>query len=80
MKDVVILYGTSACHLCEQAKAIIDATLDPEFFDIRLMDIADSDSLIERYGTRIPVLRRDADGAELGWPFDVDSLMAFLTD
>ena len=77
MKESVILYGTSACHLCEVAQELLRATLNPEFFDIQLVDIADSDELVERYGVRIPVLQRQ-DGGELGWPFDVAALVNFL--
>lgn len=80
MKESVTLFGTSACHLCEQAEALLQALLNPEFFQIHQVDIADDDALIERYGVRIPVLRRDADGGELNWPFDVDSLIAFLSE
>lgn len=80
MKESVTLFGTSACHLCEQAEELLLATLNPEFFEIRSVDIADSDDLIERYGVRIPVLRRDADDSELNWPFDVNALMGFLSE
>ena len=68
------LYGTSACHLCEVAEALLAQLLAELAEDVRpsieLIDIADSDALIERYGTRIPVLRRERDGVELVWPFD----------
>ena len=68
------LYGTSACHLCEVAEALLAQVLagfaETQRPQIELVDIADSDALIERYGTRIPVLRREADGVELAWPFD----------
>lgn len=80
MKESVTLFGTSACHLCEQAEAVLVAVLNPEFFDIHHQDIADSDALIEQYGVRIPVLRRDADGSELNWPFDVNGVMEFLSE
>lgn len=80
MKESVTLFGTSACHLCEVAQDLLRATLNPEFFDVVTVDIADSDTLIERYGVRIPVLRRDADGSELNWPFDVEALIAFLSE
>lgn len=69
-----ILYGTSACHLCEVAEALLAQVLAgfgaAEQPQIELIDVADSDALIERYGTRIPVLRRVGDGVELDWPFD----------
>ncbi|MDV7391361.1 glutaredoxin family protein, partial [Arthrospira platensis SPKY1] len=79
MKETVTLYGTSACHLCEVAQGILDATLNPDFFTVQWVDIADSDELIERYGVRIPVLQRQQDGSELNWPFDVEQLIAFLS-
>ncbi|ASJ96939.1 glutaredoxin family protein [Shewanella marisflavi] len=68
-----ILFHTEACHLCEQAQAII-ATLD---IDYALQDICDDDVLAERYGVRIPVLRNQEDGSELDWPFDREQLQQF---
>jgi len=35
---------------------------------------------LERYRTRIPVLRRMADGRELDWPFDRPQLLAFYRE
>lgn len=70
----LVLYGTSCCHLCEQAEAVLgEAGVAAEH-----VDIADDDALLERYGVRIPVLRRGDNGAELGWPFDAASVMRFL--
>lgn len=80
MKESVTLLGTSACHLCDEAEAMLVATLNPEFFEINKLDIADDDVLVERYGVRIPVLRRDADESELNWPFDVAALIQFLSE
>ena len=68
-----ILYGTSACHLCEIAAALLDNAGVP----YRHVDISESDDLFERYGVTIPVLRRE-DGEELNWPFDAQALGAFL--
>ena len=45
---------------------------------VELVDIADSDSLFESYGLRIPVLRRVDTGQELGWPFDTAQVVNFL--
>ncbi len=71
--STLTLYSTSACHLCEQAKALLEASAVA--FDE--VDIADSDALFERYGVRIPVLKQ-ADGRELGWPFGPQELADFL--
>lgn len=69
----LILYGTSCCHLCEDAEAILrEAGIAAQH-----VDIAEDDALLERYGTRIPVLRRADSGAELGWPFDAAALRHF---
>ena len=79
MKEAVTLFGTGGCHLCEEALALLHATLNPDFFTISEIDIADSDAMVEQYGVRIPVLRRDLDGSELNWPFGVEELIAFLS-
>ncbi|QFU76154.1 glutaredoxin family protein [Halioglobus maricola] len=70
---MVTLFGTSACHLCELAEAL----LAQRGMAFEHVDISESDELFERYGTTIPVLRRE-DGAELNWPFDQEMLAAFL--
>ena len=76
--ETLVLYGTSACHLCEVAEAMLaelhSQGLLPPFREI---DISDDDALFERYGERIPVLQ-DADGRELGWPFDPASVLNWL--
>jgi hypothetical protein len=63
------LYGTSACHLCELAQAMIMAE-EPLRADLVVedVDISESERLMERHGVRIPVLRHP-DGRELNWPF-----------
>ena len=75
-----ILYGTTGCHLCELAEAQLASAVaqlhDP--IEIECIDIADSDELVERYGVRIPVLRRLRDEMELDWPFPEDGLQDFL--
>lgn len=76
----ITFYTTLGCHLCEQALDIIraqDACLN---ISLHEQDIADSSELIERYGIRIPVVRRCDNHAELGWPFDKQQLRQFLVD
>lgn len=78
------LYTTAGCHLCEQARLLIDKELaqegdgDARRWQLVLCDIADDEALVQRYGIRIPVLRRADNGEELGWPFDARMLAAFL--
>ncbi len=74
----VVLYSTSACHLCEQAERLLMPWVE-RGLQVAVDDIADSDALFERYGERIPVLRREDSGAELDWPFDAAGLASFLS-
>lgn len=71
-------YTTSQCQLCELAEALLVNTPMPQPVPVDAVDIAQSEQLVERYGTRIPVLRRDDTGAEMDWPFTRDQLLNFL--
>ena len=74
----LVLFGTSACHLCERAQEVLDYynghCAKIQYVDA---DISESDELFQQYGLKIPVLR-SADGRELDWPFSVDELARFL--
>lgn len=71
-------FTTSHCQLCEVAEALLVRTPLREPIPVDAIDIAQSEALVARYGTRIPVLRRSDTGAELDWPFDQAQLLAFL--
>lgn len=71
------LLGTEGCHLCEDAEAVVMPFVAAGLV-VELLDIAESESLVDAYGLRIPVLRRMDTGAELGWPFDVAAVQQFL--
>lgn len=73
-----ILYGTSACHLCEEAEAIIHPIQQRFGWMLQKIDIAESDTLIAEYGTRIPVLYCKITMQSLEWPFDESKLMQFI--
>ncbi|WP_455887412.1 glutaredoxin family protein [Pseudomonas rustica] len=71
------LFGTLGCHLCEVAEAVLMPFVDHGLL-VELVDIAESEPMIERYGLIIPVLRRCDTAAELHWPFDAEQVVAFL--
>lgn len=73
-----ILYGTSACHLCEIAEAIIQSARITQNFKLQKTDIAEDDTLISQYGTKIPVLYCEKTKQSLEWPFDEVKLAQFL--
>ena len=72
------LYSTSACHLCELAKAMIGAQMGVAGDLVcEEVDISESDVLFERYGVFIPVLQHP-DQRELNWPFSPRQLQQFM--
>lgn len=76
MPDHLILYGTSACHLCEEALQIAQPVAQSANVDLQMIDIAGNDALEALYGLRIPVLVIHE--RELGWPFNTFQLLMFL--
>lgn len=77
----ILLYHTAGCHLCELAETILDDVVSNTknaSFNVILKDIALDDSLIEQFGTYIPVIKHADTTDLLYWPFDYASLDAFL--
>lgn len=70
----VTLFSTSACHLCEAAETI----LLQAGITFSKCEILDEDKLFDKYGYRIPVLKRLDNDEELNWPFDAASVNQFL--
>ncbi|MBC3767508.1 glutaredoxin family protein [Neptunicella marina] len=77
MQTEIILYSTSGCHLCEQAAELLNQTQPKVKW--QTVDIAFDDDLFGRYGIRIPVIFRQDNQQELGWPFDAALLTEFLS-
>lgn len=55
MTDVV-LYGKAGCHLCEEARAEVEAVRARRPFSLTEVDVSLDPVLHARYGERIPVL------------------------
>lgn len=76
VEPILVLYTTSGCHLCEQAEALVRQ----QTACVSAVEIVDDAELLERYGVRIPVLRRLDTGNELDWPFDATGVQRLLSD
>lgn len=74
MSDYV-LFGTSGCHLCEQAEQLL---LQSGITTLTIQDIIDDQQWLSAYGLIIPVLLHPTSGRQLNWPFDSDRLQTFL--
>ncbi|MDE0955945.1 MAG: thioredoxin family protein [Pseudomonadales bacterium] len=71
------LLGTSGCHLCDQAEALLGQCLDLSQVEVEMIDIADTDELVALYGLKIPVLRCIDSQKVLCWPFDERAVSCF---
>lgn len=73
------LYTTLGCHLCEQCKVILWPALERANLQLKEVEIADDDLLVERYGVRIPVIQLQGESEDLGWPFTESDLQQYLS-
>ena len=65
----VTLYGRDGCHLCDDARVVLERLRAATPFDLQLVDIESDDDLFRRYLERIPVI--SLNGEEL-YDFYVD--------
>ena len=65
----VTLYGTPGCHLCDEARAVVERVRADHPFELTEVDVTLDPELHRAYGERIPVL--ELDGEEL-FEFFVD--------
>lgn len=57
MSQRLTLYERAECHLCEDARLVLDVLIGPDRYD--RIDIDANDELVVRYGFRVPVLAVD---------------------
>ena len=72
------LYGTSACHLCESAEALLASINNPDIC-WEAIEISEDDLLLATYGARIPVLLNTANDKTLNWPFKQADVIRLVT-
>ena len=66
-KQITLISGPN-CHLCEQAKEMLNPLLEAKNIQLKVLNVGEDQALFEQYGLRIPVVVF-ADGSEKGWPF-----------
>lgn len=79
----VHLLGTQGCHLCDLAAKVLiafnEAMREQNFrLEIADIDISVSESMVNEYGVRIPVLIDCISKQELAWPFEEQDVYQFL--
>ena len=74
---VITLYGKADCHLCDDAREMLEGWAGEREFELLEVDIRRDLELMERYRYRIPVIM--VDGIEvLEGRFDEADLVAAL--
>jgi glutaredoxin len=66
---VVTLYGKPGCHLCAEAREVVEALRAERGFDLREVDVSVDPALHRTYGERIPVVEV---GGEEAFEYHVD--------
>ena len=75
MNGRVTLYERRDCHLCEEARQVLDALIGPDRYE--RVDVDASDELGVTYGFRVPVVA--VDGIDrLEAPMTAEDLRALL--
>ena len=73
----VTLYTRRGCHLCDDAKAVIDAARLEQPFEFALIDIDGDPTLRARYTDEVPVIAVDGRTA-FKYRLTADALLARL--
>ena len=71
--SVLTLYGRPGCHLCDEARAVLERLRQEHPFDLVELDIETDERLLRAYLERIPVIALD--GEELFDHFVQESVL-----
>lgn len=66
----VVMYSRPGCHLCDQAREVIESVRSRVPFRFSEIDIDASDELTREYGIKIPVIAVDGEDR---WEYRVDA-------
>ena len=66
MQKTVKLYSRPRCHLCENAREILEDLQQNFDFIIEEINIDLDDALVEKYGITIPVVELDGEELQYG--------------
>ncbi|WP_043502873.1 glutaredoxin family protein [Georgenia sp. SUBG003] len=73
----VVLYGRAGCHLCDQARTMLERVREDTGENFVEVDIDADETLRERYGELVPVVT--VDGVQQGyWRIDAGRVRAAL--
>jgi len=68
----VTLYGRPGCHLCDDARTVLERIHAESPFELREVDIESDDALLRTYLERIPVVALDGEEVYDYWVDEAD--------
>lgn len=74
----IFFYTGPQCSLCDLAVIELKNTSSFNALEVEKVNIRESTDLYHLYGARIPVLKREDNNKEIGWPFSREDLEEFL--
>jgi glutaredoxin len=63
LPTTITLYTRPGCHLCDDARAVLESVRTEHPFELRELDISADDALHRAYLERIPVVEIDGEEA-----------------
>lgn len=69
-----IFYHTLACHLCDDAEAVLKSS----GLEYSKLDIVEDETLVDQFGEMIPVLLHVPSNQYIAWPFDLQLMTEFI--
>ena len=84
----IIFYTTFTCSLCEQVEQMFSqyflknslANTTENKFELEVFDIIDDEDILQKYRTKIPVLKNENSNSELCWPFDFSTFEKWISE
>ena len=73
----VILYERQGCHLCDDARAVVEAEVESAGASLERVDIDQDASLVARFGELVPVVEIDGE-PHSQWFVEAERLRAAL--
>lgn len=79
MSGCLLLLSTDHCALCDDAMTLLLSMPELAGMELRVVDVANDDALLTRYGQQVPVLQfvlNERTELELCWPFSEGEVSA----
>lgn len=78
----IIFFTTFGCYLCEKVEQMFSQYFYEKGhaidFELEVFDIIDDENILQKYRTKIPVLKNHKTKQEICWPFDYSEFKNWL--